>query len=92
MARDRWIYQERDVAEPWALHVWLLDNGTVDAAVYAEYLPSKSKKLLGIPATFDAFTDALRAILDESGNMLTVEDMKTLHTHWTRFAIDNKVI
>lgn len=92
MAFNFWIYQERDVTEPWAVHAWLLDNGTLDLAIYAEWIPSKSKKVLNIPATFDEFTDALAKVCKDNGRVLTVADLKQLNTVWVKMAISTKLI
>lgn len=92
MARDRWIYQERETPEPWALHIWLFDDATIDFALYAEWLPAKSRKFIGRPATFESLTDALGTALDRAGHPLDVEDLKTLNAHWVRFAIDNNIL
>lgn len=92
MARNRWIYQERDVPEPWAVHVWLFDDWTIDYALYAEWLPFHAVRVTGVPASFDAFAESLEATLAKHGVALDVEDLKTLNRHWVRFAIDNDII
>ena len=92
MARNRWIYQERDVPEPGAVHVWLFDDWTVDYALYAEWLPFHAVRVTGVPASFDAFAESLEATLAKHGVTLDVEDLKTLNRHWVRFAIDNDII
>lgn len=92
MAFSFWVYQERDVPEPWAVHAWLLDNGTIDLAIYAEWIPSKSKKILNIPATFEEFTYALTKVCNDNGQVMTVEDVKNLNTVWMKMAISAKLI
>lgn len=92
MAFNFWIYQERDVPEPWAVHAWLLDNGTLDLAIYAEWIPSKSKKILNIPATFEEFAGALTRVCSDYGQMLTIADLKQLNTVWVKMAISAKLI
>lgn len=92
MARDDiWIYQERDVKEPWALHLWLINNGTIDISVYAEWLPHGSKRMLGVKATFDELIDALTDLLGDYGQILENEDISALNRHWVKFAIKNEL-
>ena len=88
MARDMWVYQARNVREPWAVHVWLHDDATIDVAVYAEWLPDGTTLHKGIPATFDQFVGRIGQICGE----LTLEDMKQLNQSWAKFAIANDLI
>ena len=92
MARDRWIYQQRDVPEPWAVHLWLFDDFTLDFAIYAEWLPFQAVRVLGKPSSFDAFIDALETTLAKYDVSLDVDDMKMLNREWVRFAIDNDIL
>lgn len=44
-----WIYQERKVAEPWAIHLKATKSQRrirADTEIYADWLPTKSKRML----------------------------------------------
>lgn len=91
MVRDYWIYQERDVLEPWAVHVWLLNDMTLNLAIYAEWIPAKAKRILAIPATFEDFTAELQKCCNDNGQAFTVADMKQLNRVWVKMAISVKL-
>ena len=61
MTRDYWLYQERKVKEPFALHVWVIDKHHADFRFYAEYLPAKSRNYLYVDISFKEFTRILEA-------------------------------
>lgn len=87
MAFNYWVYQERDVPEPWAIHVWLFDDCLADLSIYAEWLPYGAMRIVGIPATFENFVDTIEEICENYGHPLTLPDMKQLNSVWVKMSI-----
>lgn len=74
MTRDYWLYQEREVKEPFALHVWVIDKHHADFCFYAEYLPAKSRKYLYVDIKHNDFIGILEAFAKTAGIELESND------------------
>lgn len=79
-----WIYQDRKVDEPWALHVTARkDRRRIrgDTEVYAEWIRTPSKSMLIADTTLvalDTWLESIGYIMDKFGHPLTVTDIDQL--------------
>lgn len=74
MTRDYWMYQERTVKDPFAVHVWVIDRHHVDFAFYAENIPAKTRKYLYVDIKLSAFMQVFYAFAKLAKMELTNED------------------
>lgn len=61
--RDFWIYQDREIQEPWAIHVFIWNDETMSARMYAEYLSGKRSTVTKIRVSLVVLLDCVEAIL-----------------------------
>ena len=88
MTRNYWVYQEREIQEPWAAHVYVIDTTSIDIRFYAEYLPAKCENVLDVPCDYASLLDAFRQFADEYGQEFTVDDMQQVNRVWLAIAND----
>lgn len=96
MYRDYWVYQERDVKEPWAAHVHAFAPeknrpGYIDVAFYAEYAPSKSKRYIGVILSYNHLLGAFEEFSKECGVEFTLDEVKQVNRLWLSIAHDLKL-
>lgn len=64
--RDFWIYQDREVSEPWAVHVWIFPgvNGEsfMDIRIYAEYLDKYERTFTNLTVDFENIVEKVISI------------------------------
>lgn len=67
--RDFWIYQDREISEPWAVHVWVIPDASegyvLNARVYAEYIPFGSKSFLALSGNWETIRDTVQDVVSE---------------------------
>lgn len=88
MTRDYWLYQEREVQEPWAAHVYVIGATHIDIRFYAEYLPAKCSNYLGVGCDYASFLDAFERFAEEHGQDLTVDDVQQVNRLWLAITND----
>lgn len=90
---DYWVYQERDVKEPWAAHVYAFAPekgrpGYIDVSFYAEYAPSKSKKFVGVNLSYSGILEAFGEFSKGCGVDFTLDEVKQVNRLWLGIAHD----
>lgn len=88
MTRDYWVYQEREIKEPWAAHVHVLGATSIDIRFYAEYLPAKCSNYLDVPCDYASLLDAFRQFAGEHGQDFTIDDVQQVNRLWLAIAND----
>lgn len=79
-----WIYQERKVKEPWAIHLKATKSQRrihVDTEIYADWIPTQSKRMLLYDASIAqsmAWLGEVGKILAAYGHPLTERDVRQL--------------
>lgn len=88
MARDFWMYQERDVAEPFAAHIWLFDAEYVSIRIYAEYVKSGAEIHMFVPINLRELFGVFEGFAEKYGWELNVQDYDQLETLYAALVQD----
>lgn len=80
MARDFWMYQERNVAEPFAAHIWLLDGEFVNIRIYAEYVKSGAEIHMFVPISLRELYKIFEGFAQDHGWALNTQDYDQIET------------
>ena len=88
MTRDYWVYQDREVAEPWAAHVYVIGVDSIDIRFYAEYLPAKAFNVIGLSCDYAALLDAFREFSEKHSQEFTIDDIQQVNRLWLSIAND----
>ena len=81
---DRWVYQAREVAQPWALHISSRKEYRkirVDAEIYADYFTNKTHQMLIRDASInraEMFLAVVDEVLGMYGHPLTETDKQQI--------------
>ena len=89
MKRDIWIYQKREIKEPFALHVWLLDDGDktyMDIAIYSEEIEYGSEHFTMLKPTLETLISAVSNVLIYP-DTFTNEDVEYIREKWANFVL-----
>lgn len=81
MKKDYWVYQERDSAEPWAVHVYGFRD-YLNLAFYAEYIPAKTRKYLHVPLTYGDLLKTFEGFATEYDIGWTTQDLVQVTELW----------
>lgn len=81
---DRWVYQAREVAQPWALHISARKEYRkirADAEIYADYFTNKTHQMLIRDASInraEMFLAVVDYVLGKYGHPLTETDKQQI--------------
>ena len=81
---DRWVYQAREVAQPWALHIAARKEHRkikADAEIYADYFTNKTHQMLIRDVSIaqaKTFLAVVGWVLDMYGHPLTETDKQQI--------------
>lgn len=81
---DRWVYQAREVAQPWALHISSRKEYRkirADAEIYADYFTNKTHRMLIRDASInraEMFLAVVDEVLGMYGHPLTETDKQQI--------------
>ena len=82
--QDRWVYQAREVAQPWALHISARKEYRkirADAEIYADYFTNKTHRMLIRDASItraEMFLAVVDEVLGMYGHPLTETDKQQI--------------
>lgn len=80
MARDFWMYQARDVAEPFAAHIWLFDSKYAKIRFYAEYVKSGAEIRMVAPISLRELFKVFEGFAEKHGWELNAQDYDQIET------------
>ena len=78
MKRDFWFYQEQDVGEPFAAHIYIVSKNRLNMRVYAEYLPAKT--FLDVPISHRELVRIFSEVVQAGGMLLTSRDLDQIES------------
>ena len=92
MARDFWMYQEREVKEPFAAHIWLFDSEYVNIRIYAEYVSSGAKNYMFIPIRLRDFFNVFEDFAEGNGWQLEAQDYDQIESLYQAITLDSQFL
>lgn len=92
MARDFWMYQSREVKEPFAAHIWLFDGEYINIRIYAEYVSSGAKNYMFIPIKLRDFFNVFEDFAEGNGWHLEAEDYDQVESLYQAITLDSQFL
>ena len=82
--RDFWIYQDREIAEPWAIHVFIGNDETMSVRMYAEYLSGKRATVTKVRVSLVVLLECIKAIIvnADKAECFSKEDEAQIRDYW----------